>query len=162
DNGATVTVNDVQAGQVASLASDLGGSINVTMSGGLRAGTLSAKSVNVGDGSLQSVASAINGANMGVTATAVQTDSASYRLQLSSNSAGTANAMSIDMNQFTGVGSMTTLVQASDAQLTVGSGPGAYNVTASSNTISTLLPGVTLTLLKADPTATQTVNVNPD
>ena len=162
DNGATVNVSDVRAGQVASLASDTGGSISVTMSGGLRAGTLAAKSVNIGDGSLQSVVNGINNANMGVSATAVQTGSAAYRLQLSSNTAGTANDMTIDGAAFTGIGSMTTLVQASDAQITVGSGPGAYQVTASSNTISTLLPGVTLTLQKADPNATQTVNVNPD
>ncbi|MDQ1397841.1 MAG: flagellar hook-associated protein 2, partial [Acidimicrobiaceae bacterium] len=162
DNGATVTLNDVQAGGTTTLTSDTGGTVAVTLSGGLRAGTLAAKSVNVGDGTLSSVVSAINNSGMGVNATAVQTASSSYKLQLSSTTTGAASAISIATGAFAGVGSLTTLTQASDASITVGSGPGAYQVSSASNTVTTLLPGVTLSLLKADPATPVTVSVSAD
>jgi flagellar hook-associated protein 2 len=161
DNGATVTLNNVQAGTTTTLTSDTGGTIGVTLSGGLRVGTLAAKSLNVGDGSLDSVVSAINGAAMGVTASEVQVSAGVYKLQLNSTTAGATSTINVGANVFSGIGSMSTLTAAADAQLTVGSGAGAYNVTSSSNTVSNLVPGVTISLLTAGPQSV-TININQD
>jgi len=161
DNGATVTLTSVQAGGTTTLTSDTGGTIAVTLSGGLRLGTLAAKSLNVGDGSLDSVVSAINGAAMGVTATEVQVSSGVYKLQLNSTTAGASSTINVGAGVFSGIGSMSTLSAASDAQLTVGTGAGAYNVTSSSNTVTNLVPGVTISLLTAGPQSV-TINVNQD
>lgn len=161
DNGATVTVTDAGPGATATLTSDTGGTIAAVLSGGLRVGTLAAKSVNVGDGSLDSTVSAINNANMGVVATSVQVAAGSYRLQLSSTTTGAASAINVGATAFSGIGTMNTLVQATDAQLTVGSGAGAYKVASATNTVSNLLPGVTLSLLTTSTTPV-TVNVASD
>ena len=52
----------------------------------------------------------------------------------------------LDGNAFTGLGSMVSLTQGADSQITVGSGAGAYQVTSSTNTITDLVPGLTLTV----------------
>ena len=162
DNGSTVTVTDVTAGNTVALTSDTGGTITVKYSGGLRTGTVSATNVSVGDGSLGAVVSAINSANAGVTATAIQNTAGTYQLQLGANNTGLAGAVTMSASAYTGLGSWNTLVAASDAQVTVGTGPGAYSKTSSSNTMTGLLPGVTLNLLKADPTTTVNVTLSAD
>src|SRR4051794_5525419 len=86
DNGATVTMTDVQAGASATLTSDLGGTMTVKLgSNGLNVGTFTMNNVAVGDGSLGSVVGAINASGTGVTASAVQVSPGNYKLQLSSN-----------------------------------------------------------------------------
>ena len=163
DNGATVTMTDVQAGASATLTSDLGGTMTVKLgSNGLNVGTFTMNNVAVGDGSLGSVVGAINTSGTGVTASAVQVSPGNYKLQLSSNATGASNGVNIDAAAFTGVGSLTTLVAATDAQITVGSGAGAYTVSSSTNAVSTLLPGVTINLLKADPATPVNVTLNAD
>src|SRR5204863_549373 len=154
DNGATVTLNNVQSGVSTTLTSDTGGTVDVFLAGGLRAGTATAKSVGTGDGSMATIINNINNAGFGITATSVQVATNSYKLQLNSNTTGTGSEIDTDSSEFTGIGSMNTLVQGVDAQLTVGTGPGAYKITSASNTVSTLLPGVTLSLQKEDPTTT--------
>ena len=161
DNGATVTLTDIAAGNSTTLTSDTGGTVSVVLSGGLRAGTLAAKNVSVGTGSLDDVVSAINNAGMGVTATEVQVSAGVYKLQLSSTTTGANSAINVGANAFSAIGTMNTLVAAQDAQLTVGSGAAAYQVTSASNTVSNLLPGVTLSLLTTS-ASTVTVNVATD
>ena len=57
---------------------------------------------------------------------------------------------------------MQELTAASDTVLRVGTGPGAFDVTSSTNTVTGLLPGVTITALKADPSAQVAVDVTSD
>lgn len=125
-----------------------GGTITATIGAGLRAGTVTANNVSVGDGSLSSVVAAINTANAGVTATAVQVAANQYRLQIASNASGAGADPTIAASELdpTNVGGYTTVSTGTDAQITVGSGPGAYSITSSTNTMSGVLPGVTMTL----------------
>jgi flagellar hook-associated protein 2 len=161
DGGTAQTFTNIEAGATISLSGGTG-TITAVLSGGLRAGTLNANNVAVGDGSLGTVVGAINSAGAGVTATAVQVGDNIYRLQITSNTAGADMGTNIAATEFgTAVGGFITLSEASDAQITVGTGPGAYTVTASSNTISGVLPGVTLTL-KSTTSSPVTVSVSRD
>jgi flagellar hook-associated protein 2 len=118
--------------------------------------------VSTGDGSLATVVGNINSAGAGVTATAVQVGLNTYRLQLTSNTAGANNGENIDASAFNdSVGGFLTLTQAADAQVTVGSGPGSYSVTSNTNTLSGLLPGVTVNL-KQQSTEAVTITVDRD
>ncbi len=107
--------------------------------------------INTGDGSLGAVIKAVNASGAGVTASAIQLTSGEYRLQLSSTTTGADTAISIkdaaggDPFAAT-LGTLDPLVVGVNAQLDVG----GNLVERSSNTISDLLSGVTLTLTKAD------------
>ena len=116
--------------------------------------------VNVGGGTLSEVVNAVNAAGIGVTATAVQTSPGVYKLQMASATTGASSALSVNLNN-AALASMATLTTAQDAQITVGSGPGAYAVTSAKNTISGVLPGVTFGLLTSSASPV-TVSVNPD
>ena len=122
------------------------GSIVLTVGG-------TAHNLSVGGGSLNEVAAAVNSANLGVRASVVNTGSG-YRLQLNATSSGAAAAFSVSGFDGTSGGSVVT-TQGVDAQLTLGSGAGAYQVTSSSNTFSGIAPGVTVTALKKSDTAVQ-------
>ncbi len=161
DGGATQTFASLDAGQSVTLNA-AAGTITGTLSGGLRTGSVTGTNVNVGDGSLASVVAAINGANAGVTATAVQVGANAYRFQVTSNTAGASNGETLDPSAFnSNVGGFVTLTNASDAQITVGSGPGAYTITSATNSVTGVLPGVTVNLVSksSDPI---TVTVNRD
>lgn len=119
---------------------------------------------------LSGLAESINAAGVGVNASIVQDSNSSYRLLLTSSRTGTANQISItsDLAESSGNAIKPTFdfdqpVQAaSDASVTLGSGSGALTVTSSTNTISTLITGVSLNLLDADPTKTVNVTVAAD
>ena len=161
DGGATQTFTSLDAGQTITLNA-AAGTITGTLSGGLRTGAVTGDNVNVGDGSLASVVAAINGANAGVTATAVQVGANAYRFQVTSNTAGANNGENLDAAAFNGnVGGFVTLTDASDAQITVGSGPGAYTITSATNAVSGVLPGVTVNLI-AKSTDPVTLTVSRD
>jgi flagellar hook-associated protein 2 len=107
--------------------------------------------INTGDGSLGAVVNAINGSGAGVTATAVQLTTGEYRLQLSSTTTGADTGITIKDaaggDPFaTTLGTLDPLVVGANAQLDVG----GNLVERSSNTISDLLSGVTLTVTKPD------------
>jgi flagellar hook-associated protein 2 len=129
------------------------GSVGLTVGG-------VAHTLSVGNGSLDSVASAINSAKLGLTATEVNTGSG-YRLQISSNSTGAASTFTIDSGLDSNVGGMAITTQGQDASLTIGSGAGAYSVTSSSNTFSKVMAGVTITA-KAKSTDPVTVSITSD
>jgi flagellar hook-associated protein 2 len=114
--------------------------------------------------SLADLVKAINDADAGVTASAVQDTPGSYRLVLTSTGTDTVSvtATADGSDPFTtALGPLTQTSAGTDAELLVG-GPGGYLVTRSSNTVSDLLDGVTLTLKQADPSAAVTVEVGPD
>ncbi len=146
DDGIEQTLSNIEAG-ASTVIPAAAGNVTAVFSGGLRAGSVTANNVTAGDGSLATVVANINAAGAGVTATAVQVGDNLYRLQLASNNAGALNGVSMAASEFdAGIGGFVDLTTASDAKLTVGTGAGAYEVTSASNTVSGLLPGVTVTL----------------
>jgi flagellar hook-associated protein 2 len=161
DGGANQTFSSIDAGQSITLNAATG-TITATLAAGLTTGTVTGTNVSTGDGSLSTVVGNINAANAGVTATAVQVGLNTYRLQLTSNTAGANNGENIDASAFNAsVGGFLTLTAAADANVTVGDGAGSYTVTSSSNSVTGLLPGVTVTL-KQQSTDPVTVTVNHD
>jgi len=121
----------------------------------------------VGAGTQQSVAvdatttvtdlsDAINALGASVTASVVN-DGTSYRLVLTSKTTGTANAITINQNDTTLL-FPTTLQAAQDASLTVD----GMAITRSSNTISDVIPGVTLNLKSANSATPVTVTATRD
>jgi flagellar hook-associated protein 2 len=163
-DGHANTVTDIPAsGGPITLTSGTGGTVSATLSGGgLQAGTMTAQNVSVGNGSLASVVSAINGANAGVTAVALDVGTNQYALEVTSNVTGAANDVSIDAGAFasSGLGTLSTTTAGQDAIVDLG-GPGGYQVSSSSNTLTGLLPGVSIALQSVT-SAPVTVTVSPD
>jgi flagellar hook-associated protein 2 len=120
------------------------------------------KTVSIGaNASLNDIRDAINAAGIGITANVVNDGSGTpYRLTLTANATGTANAISSissddgAVNALLGftagqASAMTETQQAKDASLTVNGIP----ITSSSNTVSGAIQGVTLTLRSQSTTA---------
>jgi flagellar hook-associated protein 2 len=161
DDAAEQEFTSIDAGQSVVLNA-AAGNITATFSGGLRAGTITANNVSVGDGSLATVVQNINAAQAGVTATAVQVGQNMYRLQINSNSTGALAGPNIAASEFgASVGSLVELTAATDAKITVGTGVGAYEVTSANNSVTGVLPGVTVQLKSVSGTPV-TVTVNRD
>lgn len=118
-------------------------------------GTTSA-AIDVGDGSMSSVIDAINAADAGVKATAVQVEPGKYRLQLTSTTTGTSSAFTVNGN----IGVATTLVAGADATIRIGDATGTpVDITSRSNTFTDVFPGVTFTVSKLE---TATIDVAAD
>jgi flagellar hook-associated protein 2 len=151
-DGTLTTVTNAEAGQA--VAVDTGsGTLDVTLSGGLRVGDIDVKTVSTGTRTLADVAAAINGANGGVSAAAVQVSGGAWRLQLSSRTTGDTGRIAIDTSVFSGIGGMIESSAAQNAQITIGSGPGAYQVEATGNTFANVMSGVSLTARTVSATA---------
>lgn len=156
------TVTHAAAGET--VAVDTGdGTLNITLAGGLRAGSTDVEVVATGDRSLAAVAAAITSANAGVSAAAVDTGAGGWHLQLTARSTGDAGQIAIDPAAFDAVGGLIETSAAQNAQITIGSGPGAYHVEASGNTFVNVVGGVTLTAKSTSTTpVTVTVARNDD
>jgi flagellar hook-associated protein 2 len=119
------------------------------------------------DDTLNTLAAAINNQNIGVTASVI-TDANGARLSLLSNTSGKAGDITIDPAQNpngpTDPNANTTgltfdkEVTGKNAALTVD----GISVSSSSNTVSGVIPGVTLSLVTADPSVPVTLTVSPD
>ena len=124
-----------------------------------------------GSNTLSGLRDAINAAGQGVQATitnAGTTGSPDYRLVLNATKAGADNRFTaIDTSGLSG-GTKPTFEQdspvqaAADAIIELGQGAGHITVTKSTNTISDMIPGVTLNLLSADLSKTVRVDVTRD
>ena len=166
-DGVTTTVSSAGAGDQLTLGGVGSDSVVATLSGGLRKGVATTSAVAVAAGAtLTDVVRALNGSGTGVSATAVQVTDGAYRLQLTSTTTGSASDVTLSSGAFppgqSTLGDTQQLSAGADTVLHVGTGPGAYDVTSSSGSVSGLLPGVTITALKADPTTSVTVNVTGD
>jgi flagellar hook-associated protein 2 len=95
-----------------------------------------------GTGTVSDVARAINAADAGVVATAVQTSPGQYRLQLSAKESGAANVFTVSG---VGLDGSAVVTQGSDASITVGTGPGAYTISSATNTFGDVMPGLSFT-----------------
>jgi flagellar hook-associated protein 2 len=160
-DGTTIPVNSVKAGETAALTG-ANGAVNVVFAGGLRKGTVTATNVDTGNGSLASLVDAVNRAGVGVSAAAVKVGTDSYRLQLTSTTTGAGTNVTVGTDNLIGLGSFSTTLSGRDALIRVGEGAGAYDVTSSTNSMTDVLPGVTLQLRTADPSTTVTVTVDRD
>jgi flagellar hook-associated protein 2 len=145
------------------LTSGTGGTISASLTAsGLHLGSIKAQNVSVGNGSLASVVSAINAAAVGVSAQAIEVAPNAFALEVSSNATGASNNVSIDSSAFSGsaLGNLTTTTAGQDAIVDLG-GSGGYAISSSSNTVTGLLPGVSISLLETS-AAPVTISVNPD
>lgn len=166
-DGVATTVASLTRGSQLALTGAGGDSLVFTLAGGLRAGAASATVVDLAPGSsLNQVVSAINGAGAGVRATAVQVSATAYRLQLTSMTTGAASDVALGDGSFpsglSGLGGMVQLQAGTDTVLRVGTGPGAFDVSSPTATVTGLLTGVAITATKADPTTPVTVTVSAD
>jgi flagellar hook-associated protein 2 len=162
-DGVANNVTDIRAdGSNAVVLNGSAGTISASFSGGLRVGTANYKSIDLGDGKLSTVVSNINSAAMGVTASAVQIAPGQFKLQMQSATTGTAGQISASLSSLGSMGKFSAVSEGKDAQIQVGTGAGAYTVSSSSNTVSDVLPGVTMKLTKADPSELVTINVAGD
>lgn len=161
-DGVANTVTDMNPSSTSLITLNGSGADTVAVGfvSGLREGTVTAKNVSYGDGKLQTVVDNINAANTGIVATAVQVGSNQYKLQLTSTAQGVAGSVSTDARAFSSfVGSLDDLVAGSDAKIVVGSGANEYSLSSSSNTVTGVLPNVTISLLK---TSTEPVTITID
>lgn len=107
-----------------------------------------------GTQTLSDVANQINGDNLGVTASVI-TDASGSRLAVVANSSGsTAN---FTVSGSTGYG-FTQAVIGINASITID----GIAVSSASNTVTGIIPGLTLNLLSADPGAYVSLGVGPD
>jgi flagellar hook-associated protein 2 len=106
----------------------------------------------------QGVADAINAANLAVKAAAVEIGGGKVVLQLTATKTGLVNGLTVD-------GTLQAVNEATppqDAEITVGTGAGAYTVKSSTNSFTSLMSGVTLTVSATTPTSDVTVGVTRD
>ncbi|WP_157156828.1 flagellar filament capping protein FliD [Diaminobutyricimonas sp. LJ205] len=107
--------------------------------------------------SLDDVVSAVNSADIGITATKVAAGGGLFRVQFSANETGAANTFSMSGTTTTNQAS-----EALDAEVTLWANtPAAQVITSSTNTFADLLPGVDVTI-SGKPTAAVTLSVARD
>lgn len=144
---------------IANSSDALSGSMTIQANGGstytfvMGSGTSSGATIYTGSGedTLASLASSINSANIGVTASVI-TDANGSRLSLVSNTSGAAgsiNATSAISDTATGtsLNYNANLATGADASLTLN----GVSYSAASNTVSNLIPGVSFDLLGVNP-----------
>src|SRR5690606_16491759 len=112
---------------------------------------------DLGDGTLEDVARAINASGAGVRASIVQVAPGQHRLQLTATETGSAGVF--DVSGLDALGPFAVVTQGTDARITVGDGPGAYEVVSSTNTFTGVLAGTTITVRSL---GTATVSVERD
>jgi len=126
----------------------------------LQVGSATAQTIPVdssdGTNTLSGLASYINNLNMGVTANVI-TDAGGARLALISNTSGSAGDLTISSDS-SGLGFTEAVGSGQNASLTVDGIP----ISSSSNTVSGVIPGLTLNLVGAAPSSTVTLSVSPD
>jgi flagellar hook-associated protein 2 len=159
--GGAITVNGPGGTQVTGTIESASSQSQVNSSL-LTTGSITATDVSTGNGSLADIVANINAAGLGVTASSVQTGPDQYLLQLSSSTTGTDSALSVDTNAFSGssLGALNVASEGQNAEVLVG-GTGGYALQSQTNTVTGLLPGLTLSLLSAS-TNPVTVTVTPD
>jgi flagellar hook-associated protein 2 len=105
---------------------------------------------------------AINDAKLGVTASVIQVGKDDVRLQLTSTTGGGAGVFGVSGAAPSGGGAALAFLETSkgrDAKLDLG---GTLTAVSATNTFTDLLPGVSITVTKADPAVPVTVSVAND
>jgi flagellar hook-associated protein 2 len=133
--------------EIADSSDTLTGSISIQVG----SGTAQTVTLDSSDNTLSGLASAINSASIGVTASVI-TDTNGSRLSIVSGTSGAAGDLTIssavtDSTTSTAL-SYNLATDGADANLTV---DGVTDITSASNTVSTVIPGVTFQLLATSP-----------
>jgi flagellar hook-associated protein 2 len=122
--------------------------------------TVNGRTITVAaDDSLAAVRDAINAADAGVSASVLKESDGSYRLTLTSRTAGAAGISYADGAG--GVGAalgIATTVSGQDAQVTIN----GVTISRATNTITDAVPGLTLNLQSAEPASTVQLTVERD
>lgn len=149
----TYALSGVQLARAETLISSGSASASATLGSGtiaIKVGNGSTVTVNIASGSssLSGIAAAIDQANAGVTAT-VLFDGSAYHLVLTGNGTGTANAFTVSgtgglsgLSYHTGAFDLTKSQDAANAGFSLN----GIAITSGSNTITGVIPGVTLAL----------------
>jgi flagellar hook-associated protein 2 len=116
------------------------------------------KPLDTGNGSLDGLVSALNGAGTGVTASKVKLDDGTYRLVVTSSSTGAASAFTLTNADGTDLLGGATVSAGRDAAITIG----ADTIHSSTNTFKDAIPGVSLTVSNAAVGSTVDVTVAQD
>lgn len=109
-----------------------------------------------GTQTLSDVATEINSDKLGMTASVI-TDATGSRLALVANSSGAASNFTIGSSDSSGFG-FAQAASGSNASLTVD----GISISSASNSVTGVIPGVTLSLLSADPGVQVSLGVAPD
>lgn len=161
DGVAASMTDDPAGGRLLTLADGT----SVRFADGPKAGTLSiGLAVTTSDTStMADLATALSGAGGPARAALVDTGGGpgTYRMVLSAASTGAAGALKIQSTN-ADLGTTTELRPAADAEIVLGQGASALTLHRSSNTVTDLLPGVTINLIKADPLTDVTVEAARD
>jgi len=138
------------------------GTIQITI------GSASYKPIEIKEGSnnILAVRDAINSSNAPVSASVINAgtlENPQYKLSIASKVNGKDGELTVDINLSGGTTpEMTTVQEAKDAKIVLGSGAGAMEITRSSNSIGGVIGGVTLNLVSADETKPITITTSPD
>ncbi len=97
------------------------------------------------DTTLGQLAAEVNSLGIGVSASVISVDGTDHKLILSSDETGDVNTFTTS-GTVTSLGTVDILQQGVDAQITLGSGASALTLSRSSNTITDLIPGVSIEL----------------
>ncbi len=171
-DGTANTLTTVTPGAVDVLTSGTGGTVNATIESSsaqgtvtsplLSAGSLTATNVSTGNGSLADLVSNVNAAGTGISASAIQTSSGAYVLQLTSSTTGTNANLSVDTSAFasSSLGTLDTATAGANAEIQLG-GSGGYTLSSQNDTFTGLLPGLSVQVA-ATTTSPVTVTVQPD
>lgn len=119
-------------------------------------GTTTTITTGSGVNTLDDLATAINGDNLGVTASVI-TDATGSRLSVVSNTSGSGGEFSVTSSAPSSFG-FTEAVAGNNASLTVN----GISISSASNTVTGAVPGLTLNLLSANPGTQVTVAVAPN
>jgi flagellar hook-associated protein 2 len=131
-------------------------------------GSTTTINIDTTNNTLQGIAQAINAATQDLRASIINDGSAEpYKLVITARRTGENSTFQITNNLTLGDGAdinlqERTLQQASDALLKLGSGNDALLIRSSTNNIDSLIPGVTINLLKAEPGKLITVDISRD
>lgn len=160
-DGTVNTVNNVAAGSSVTLNSGTGGTIATTVgTTGFSTGSFTANYLNIGGGTLSDLVSSINGAGIGISASAVNLGTNSYVLELASTSTGTASQITLDNSALSSsLGGMKQVVAGQDAQIQIG-GSSGYTVNSATNAVTGVMQGVTLNLVSAQAAGSTPVSVS--
>ncbi len=146
------TTASYSSSAVSSATTDLPAeSITITPAGGSPTTIATGSGVNT----LTDLENAINSAGLGVTASII-TDASGARLAITSDSSGSAGSFTVSSSG--GSFGFTQAEPGSNASLTVN----GIGISSASNTVTGVLPGVTLNLQSASPGTEVTLSVAPD
>jgi flagellar hook-associated protein 2 len=149
--------SQIGATQYASTSTAFGDtSISLTVGGVTSSIPVTGNGAGTGVPSLADAVAAINASGKGLSATTVLV-AGKYQLQVSATTSGAAAAFSLT----SAAGSFSDVTVGQDAQVTVGTGPGAYATTSASNIFTGLMAGTTFTVGQAGVDATVSVAKNP-